>query len=89
LGALTLLPRSRNRSLQDKAFKDKIAAYATENVLTQTLVESFYQNNPGVASYLQSNPTVQAAAISDFSKDDIARRADLYVAVAREVWKAP
>jgi hypothetical protein len=43
-GALALLPRSRNRSLQDKPYRDKLVAYATENVLTQTLCPALYQN---------------------------------------------
>jgi len=89
LGALALLPRSRNRSLQDSAYRDKLAAYATENVLTQTLCAAFYQNNPNVATYLQATPGVVLKAVTDFSKSDIAQRADAYVAIAQQVWKTP
>jgi uncharacterized protein with ParB-like and HNH nuclease domain len=88
-GALVLLPRSRNRSLQDKAYRDKIQAYATENVLAQTLCDSLYQNNPNVAAYVGENSGIDLAAIGDFAKDDIERRASMYVAVAQQVWKAP
>src|SRR5450755_1157707 len=56
--ALALLPRSRNRSLNDTPYRDKLAAYATENVLAQTLCAAFYQNNPNVAQYVASNPSM-------------------------------
>lgn len=88
-GALTLLPRSRNRSLQDKAYRDKLAAYGTENVLVQTLCDAFYQNNPNVATYAAANPHIGLAAITDFSKADIAKRSGIYVSVAQQVWQAP
>jgi hypothetical protein len=88
-GALALLPRSRNRSLQDKAYRDKLAAYATENVLAQTLCDAFYQNNPNVATFVQSNPLIGLTAIPDFSKTDIAKRTSFYVAVAQQVWQVP
>lgn len=88
-GALILLPRSRNRSLQDKAYRDKIQAYATENVLAQTLCDAFYQNNPNVATYVAANPKIYLAAIADFAKTDIARRGSAYLEVAQLIWQAP
>ncbi len=84
-----LLPRSRNRSLQDKAYKDKLAAYATENVLTQTLCDALYASNPNVASYVAANPAVGLAPVADFSKTDIAARAATYTAIAQLIWAAP
>jgi hypothetical protein len=89
LGALVLLPRSRNRSLQDKAYKEKLAAYATENVLTQTLCDALYASNPNVASYVAANPSVALAAVADFSKSDIAARGATYTAIAEKIWVAP
>lgn len=88
-GALVLLPRSRNRSLQDKAYRDKIQAYATENVLAQTLCDALYQSNPNVSSFFAGNPTINLASIGDFAKADIAKRASAYVAVAQQVWQSP
>lgn len=88
-GALALLTRSRNRSLQDNAYRDKLAAYATENVLAQTLCNALYQNNPNVAAYAAANPTIGLGAINDFSKPDIGTRAAFYVAVAQQVWQSP
>ncbi|MGV3742354.1 MAG: DUF262 domain-containing protein [Burkholderiaceae bacterium] len=88
-GALVLLPRSRNRSLQDKPYRDKLQAYGTENVLAQTLCDAFYQNNPNVTAYISANPVVALAAIADFTKNDIANRSAAYVAVAQQIWAAP
>ena len=88
-GALALLPRSRNRSLQDKAYRLKLSAYSTENVLAQTLCDAFYQNHPNVAGYVSANSTISLAPIADFSKSDIAVRAGVYIAVANQVWAKP
>jgi hypothetical protein len=88
-GALALLPRSRNRSLQDKAYRDKLVAYATENILVQTLCGALYQNNPNVAAYVASNPGLSLASIDDFEKGDIAKRAAVYGAIAQQVWQMP
>ncbi len=89
IGALALLPRSRNRSLQDKPYREKLVAYATENVLTQTLCEALYQSNPNVATYVQDNPTSGLSAVTDFGKGHIAQRTAMYVAVAKMAWAAP
>lgn len=89
IGALALLPRSRNRSLQDKPYREKLVAYATENVLTQTLCDALYKNNPNVATYVDDNPGTKLSAVDDFGKSDIADRAATYVAVATHVWAMP
>jgi hypothetical protein len=89
LGALALLPRSRNRSLQDKPYREKLVAYATENVLTQTLCEALYESNPNVATYVHDNPGTGLSAVTDFGKSHIAERAAMYVAVARQAWAMP
>lgn len=89
LGALTLLPRSRNRSLQDKPYKEKLAAYATENVLTQTLCDALYTSNPNVASFVTDNPAVGLNPIADFTKADISSRAATYTEIAKQVWATP
>ncbi|NOJ79205.1 GmrSD restriction endonuclease domain-containing protein [Myxococcus xanthus] len=89
LGALVLLPRSRNRSLQDKSYIDKLAAYSTENVLAQSLCSGFYQNNPNVNGFTTTHPTMKLRAIPSFSKAEIDERAEVYRAVALEIWKKP
>lgn len=89
LGSLILLPRSRNRSLQDKPYRDKLSAYATENVLAQTLTAAFYGNNPDVTRFLAANAGVTMTHVADFTKDDIGARAALYTALAQRVWASP
>lgn len=89
LGALALLPRSRNRSLQDRAYREKLRSYATENVLTQTLCEGFYENNPKVAEFLTAHPSIQLEPIADFTKAHIALRGQMYTEIAKEIWKCP
>lgn len=86
-GALIVLPRSRNRSLQDNPYRDKIQAYATENVLAQTLCDMFYKNNPNVTAYVADKPDL--SPISDFAKTDIAKRASVYLLLAQLIWQAP
>lgn len=89
IGALTLLPRARNRSLQDKSFNDKIAAYATENVLNQTLTVGFYMNNPTVTTYLATYPNLAFSNIQNFTKTSIETRGKSYMEVVKRIWRAP
>lgn len=89
LGALILLPRSRNRSLQDKSYKEKLPMYATENVLAQTLYPNFYGNNPDVAKFIAARPTLGLSGVADFAKGDIASRGATYTELANLVWATP
>lgn len=89
LGALVLLTRSRNRSLKDRPYRDKLQAYTTENVLTQTLTTAFYGSNPDVTRFIAANPGIPMTNIPDFSKDDITKRAELYTAIAEKIWASP
>ncbi|MCE0864698.1 DUF262 domain-containing protein [Pseudomonas alloputida] len=89
IGALALLPRSRNRSLQDNSYKNKLHAYHAENILTQSLCEDYYKHNPVLTKYLAAKPKITLSGIPDFSKDHITKRADAYKAVAFEIWEKP
>lgn len=86
IGALLLLPRSRNRSLQDKSYIEKEPAYATENVLTQTLTERFYVNNPKVKSFVDAHPGYSLCPLTEFTKASIDLRAATYTSIASKVW---
>jgi hypothetical protein len=89
LGALILLPRGRNRSLQDKSYKDKLPIYATENVLAQTLTSAFYGSNPDAAKFIAVRPLVALAAVADFEKASIATRGATYTTLAELIWASP
>jgi Protein of unknown function DUF262/Protein of unknown function (DUF1524) len=87
LGALVLLPRSRNRSLRDKTYTEKLTAYATENVLAQSLSAGFYESNPAVAELVATYG--ELSHIPNFNKQSISQRGLLYTKLARAVWSAP
>jgi hypothetical protein len=87
LGALVVLPRSRNRSLQDKSYGDKLAAYATENVLAQSLSPGFYESNPAVAE-LRAKFS-EMSPIARFDQAALGARSALYTKVAAAVWTKP
>lgn len=89
LGALILLPRSRNRSLQDKPYREKLPVYATENVLAQTLNPAFYTNNPDVTKFVTTNQGLTLGPVSDFDKSNIASRGAAYTAIAEMIWTSP
>jgi len=89
IGALTLLPRSRNRSLQDAPYATKLAAYATENTLAKSFCRAFYQSNPKIDNFLKTNPEVKLSAIDDFTMSDIDNRANNYVEIAKKIWACP
>ncbi|AIQ53810.1 DUF262 domain-containing protein [Paenibacillus sp. FSL R7-0331] len=87
IGALTLLPRSRNRSLQDKSYNEKRTVYATENILTQSLCDNFHQNNPILFEFKREYPEIKLNSIDTFAKKNVYERASVYLEIAREIWK--
>ncbi len=74
LGCLLLLPRGRNRSLKDMSYKEKVAKYAGENILAQTLTASFYDNNPQVASFKTERGLDELVPVANFNKAAIEQR---------------
>jgi len=86
LGALILLARSRNRSLQDKQYSEKLPVYATEAVLAQTLTESFYQNNPQVVSRI-ADLKLPLSTIPVFNRAAITVRGKFYDYVSGHIWR--
>jgi hypothetical protein len=89
IGALALLPRSRNRSLQDKSYNEKLKVYSTENILTQSLCSDFYENNPVLVEFKKNYQTIELNAVNNFNKNSINERASIYLEVAKIIWKCP
>ncbi|HDR9486723.1 TPA: DUF262 domain-containing protein [Burkholderia aenigmatica] len=85
IGGLILLPRGRNRSLQDKQYSDKVTVYATENALAQTLAAGFYANNPLLQRFMEMN-SIMMNPISVFNRAAITERGELYALLARRIW---
>jgi len=85
IGGLILLPRGRNRSMRAMAYSEKLQRYANENILAQTLTDSFYLNQPNWARFsAETGITSQAEASADAAA--LARRAEFYLAVASKIW---
>ncbi|EOC1338421.1 DUF262 domain-containing protein [Cronobacter dublinensis] len=85
IGGLILLPRSRNRSMKDMMYTEKLERYSGENVLAQTLCEQFYLNQPNYNKFKESTG-VNCTAIPVIDKDSIISRADLYKTIAHKLW---
>lgn len=89
IGGLILLPRSRNRSLNDNAYADKKGVYGGENILCQTLCAGFYQNNPDLARFSGAYNNIVLKEHTDFLANSITERGELYRLIAHEIWKPP
>lgn len=85
LAGLILLPRSRNRSMKDMPFTMKVQRYAGENVLAQTLTETFFLNQPNWARFtVDTGITYQAMHHTDAVS--LSLRSSFYEALARQIW---
>lgn len=85
IGGLILLPRGRNRSLQDMDYTSKLQRYSGENILAQTLTEGFFLNQPNWARFSSDTGiTCDPVRYSDASAVD--RRMDFYVQLTRKIW---
>lgn len=85
IGGLILLPRGRNRSMRAMAYSEKLQRYANENILAQTLTQSFFLNQPNWARFsAETGITLQAELCADAAA--LKRRAEFYLAVASKIW---
>lgn len=89
IGALALLGRSRNRSLNDKSYSDKIRAYNSENILCQTLTPDFYVSNPAIDRFIEAHPGIPLKPIPEFGKGSILERKALYSYICKKIWETP
>lgn len=89
IGGLILLPRSRNRSLSDNVYADKISVYSGENILCQTLCSNVYKNNPELAKFLTDNPEIDLKPYEQFNLDSITERGNVYKNIGLKIWSCP
>jgi hypothetical protein len=87
LGALILLSRGRNRSLQKQLYSAKLGVYSTESILAQTLTDTFYKNNPQVAAKLVEL-NLPFTSILSFNQTSISARTEAYDKVSELIWAA-
>lgn len=85
IGALALLPRGRNRSLQDMRYSEKLSRYATENVLTQSLTPEFYMNHPNISTFTTMSG-ISLEPIPQFTEIAFEKRNALFLAIADKLW---
>jgi hypothetical protein len=85
IGGLILLPRGRNRSMRDMPYSEKLSRYSGENVLAQTLTETFFLNQPNWVSFSdESGITLKPSKYADSTVID--GRTAFYLAVAKQIW---
>lgn len=83
IGNLILLTRDKNRSYQAMKYTEKVQKYAGDNILAQALNGTAYTNNP---KFLEVANEYGFKAISDFGKQSIADRAEIYLRMASDIW---
>jgi uncharacterized protein with ParB-like and HNH nuclease domain len=85
LGNLLLLPRDKNRSYQDKPYEEKLKHYNSENLLTRSLNNLCYQNNPSFVRFIDES-ALPFKHYDHFSKNDLDERQELYKLLAEKIW---
>ncbi len=86
LGGLVLLPRGTNQSYGSKPFSEKIGHYIKENLLVKSLCPKAYENNPNFIS-MSSRLGLPFKPHLEFKKADIDVRQNLYLEIAKCIWK--
>ena len=87
IGALLLLHKSINASLSDRMYKDKLPKYCSNegNILTESLGDIAYVNNPRFKSFVSEN-NLPFKPYSEFSKKEIDERTALIAELSKLVW---
>ncbi|MFD0893145.1 DUF262 domain-containing protein [Luteolibacter ambystomatis] len=88
IGALVLLPNGTNQSFNDKPYSEKLPHYHRENLLSQSLCEITYQNNPNFTKWANANG-LPFKPHEQFHKKDIEERQSLYQAICEQIWTFP
>jgi len=85
IGALVLLPRSRNRSLKEQSYSSKLSKYSVENILAQSLSKNFYENNKFLRDALNETK-LDLKPYETFNKKTMTERQRLYKEIAHRIW---
>ena len=88
-GALLLLHKSINASLNDAKYSYKLAKYCSNegNIFTESLGDLAYQNNPKFKKFIADNG-LAFKPYAQFGKTEITERIQLLVQLVNLVWKA-
>lgn len=87
VGALLLLQKSINASLNDAKYDYKLSKYCSNegNIYTESLGELAYQNNPEFKKFIVDND-LPFKAYAQFGKSEITERIQLMVKLVELVW---
>ena len=87
IGALLLLHKSINASLNDSRYDYKLAKYCSNegNIYTESLGQLAYQNNPKFKKFIADNG-LTFRAYDQFGKAEISERVALLVQLVQLVW---
>lgn len=88
-GALLLLHKSINASLNDSQYNDKLPKYCSNegNIYTESLGNLAYQNNPRFQKFISKNG-LNFKPYAQFGKAEITERLKLLVQLFNLVWNA-
>jgi len=85
-GALLLLPKSVNASLNDLEVQKKIPVYVKHNALARLTHEDALRNEPKLRAKVESLPVKHESIIGEMDEAQIAKRISLYKAMCEEIW---
>lgn len=87
IGALLLLHKSINASINDKVYEEKIKKYCSNegNIYTESLGEQAYQNNPRFKRFIADN-NLKFKAYATFGKNEISERTELLADLVKLIW---
>lgn len=87
IGALLLLHKSINASLNDAKYDYKLKKYCSNegNIYTESLGELAYQNNPKFKKFIADN-NLEFKAYTSFGKNEITERIAVLVDLVKLVW---
>lgn len=85
VASLLLLPADVNRSLQDKAYVDKVPHYAKQNFFAASLAASPYQHQPQFEVFRTRN-NLPFKSFETFGKDEQLERRKLVGSLVNQVW---
>lgn len=87
IGALLLLHKSINASLNDSKYEEKIKKYCSNegNIYSETLGELAYKNNPRFLLFIKSK-NINFEAHKKFGKEEITKRNKIITKLIKLVW---
>ena len=84
-GGLIILPKDKNRSLQDMEYGNKVLKYDSENLLARTLNQNCYSNNPLFLNFIKEKE-LKFKPYNEFNKYELNERTKLYREICKIIW---